>query len=70
MHEIHYHKFTISNEESGLSLTSSFILFKIEFSLPSIRHATVCKQLSTANNIFKASSLAQFSFIERIEKFS
>ena len=29
---------------------------------------TVSKQLSTANNIFKASPLAYFSFSERIEK--
>ena len=40
----------------------------MEFNSLTIRNAIVSKQLSTANNIFKAASLSYFSFSEGTEK--
>ena len=68
VHEILYHKFAIPHEKTGFYLTFSFASFKMEFKPLSTRHATVSKQLSNANNIFKATTLTYSSFGEGIEK--
>ena len=49
--EIFYHKLSILHEETCNHLTFSFTSFKMEFKPFTIRHATVNKQLSTANNV-------------------
>ena len=43
VHEICYHKFRISHEETDLHLTFKLTLFKMEFSPLTIRHATLSK---------------------------
>ena len=44
-----------------ICLTFSFTSFKIEYNPLTIRHATVSKQLSTANNIFKVTASTFFN---------
>ena len=68
LREIRYHKLVISYKEAGHHLTFLFTLFKMEFNPLRTGCTTISKQLSTANNIFKATTLTSFSFSEGIEK--
>lgn len=60
----------IPNEEADRQLIFSFTLFKIEFNPFTIWYTIISKQISTANNILKATVLISFSFSEGIEKAS
>lgn len=66
--EICYHKFAILDEETGLYLSLSFTLFKMEFNCFAITHTTVSKQLLTTNKLFQQTALDCFSFGKEIEK--
>lgn len=60
----------IPNEEADRYLIFSFTLFKMEFNPFTIGYTIISKQISTANNILKATVLISFSFSEGIEKVS
>ena len=60
----------IPNEEADRHLIFSFTLFKMKFNPFTIGYTIISKQISTANNILKATVLISFSFSEGIEKVS
>lgn len=63
MQKIHYHIFAILTEELSFHyLTFLFTFFEMEFNPRMIRQAIVTTQLSTLNNIFKATAEHYFDF--------
>lgn len=53
--------------EKPASIYFLFSSFKMKFKPFTIRHATISKQPSTVNNIFKATSLTNFRLSKGIE---